>query len=326
MTIFELSALIKLMISIPLISICIPAYKNVKYLKRLLESISIQTFSDFEVIITDDSNDNSVSDYIYNKTWNFQLSYFKNEKPLGSPENWNSAVNQSKGEWIKIMHHDDWFSSKSSLEVFVQQIRKHENYTFFFSAYQNIYEVEKTEKAIQGKSLIRKSILKNPAALLASNIIGPPSVTIYKNDKNMFYDKRLQWLVDVDFYVRYLQNSKPLYISKPLINIGIHDEQVTNYSFSKPEIEIPEHLVVLNKTGEECLRNIMVYDAFWRLVRNLRIRSVEEFSKYNKEEVNIPGKLKQIINRQRKLPSWFLFFGPFSKVTMLFSYLFNTRN
>ena len=44
----------------PFISICIPAYKRVNYLKRLLESVAIQTFNDYEVIITDDSDDNSV--------------------------------------------------------------------------------------------------------------------------------------------------------------------------------------------------------------------------------------------------------------------------
>ena len=37
-----------------LISICIPAYKHPDFLKRLLDSISIQSFKNFEVIISDD--------------------------------------------------------------------------------------------------------------------------------------------------------------------------------------------------------------------------------------------------------------------------------
>ena len=41
----------------PFISVCIPAYRNPHYLSRLLESIFIQTFKDFEVIVTDDSPD-----------------------------------------------------------------------------------------------------------------------------------------------------------------------------------------------------------------------------------------------------------------------------
>lgn len=314
------------MTNTPLISICIPAYKNVEYLKRLLESISIQTFMNFEVIITDDSNDNSVSDYINTKSWNFSLSYYKNEKPLGTPENWNAAVNYATGEWIKIMHHDDWFSSRHALEVFVQAIQKHKNYSFFFCAYQNIYEGGKTKKVMAGSSILRKLILKEPTALLSNNIIGPPSVTIYRYDKTVVYDKKLKWLVDMDFYIRYLKNTKPFCINQSLINIGIHSDQVTKHSFLKPEIEIPEHLHVLNKLGENCLKNIIVYDAFWRLIRNLKITSVTGFSSYNKDNIVIPRKLKQIIQHQQKLPSAILAFGPFSKITMLFSYLFNSNN
>ena len=39
----------------PLISICIPAYKRAAFIKRLLDSIAIQSFQDYEVVITDDS-------------------------------------------------------------------------------------------------------------------------------------------------------------------------------------------------------------------------------------------------------------------------------
>ncbi len=310
----------------PLISICIPAYKNVEYLKLLLESISIQTFTNFEVIITDDSNDNSVSDFINTTKWNFSISYLKNEIALGSPENWNVSVFHSKGEWIKIMHHDDWFSSEKALEVFAEKINNQKNHSFFYCSYENKYADGKSKKNYSPTALLRSIILKYPAALLSSNIIGPPSVTIYRNDKKIFYDKRLQWLVDMDFYIHYLKNTKPFFIDQFLINIGVHEEQVTKYSFLKPEIEIPEHLIVLNKIGEDCLKNIFVYDAFWRLVRNLKITTLQEFSKYNKENIVIPKKLKQIIEHQKKLPSAFLSFGFFSKIMMLFSYFFNTIN
>lgn len=309
----------------PFISICIPAYKNVGYLNRLLDSISIQTFTNFEVIITDDSRDNSVADFINSTKWSFLLSYYKNEKALGSPENWNAAVSHAKGEWIKIMHHDDWFGSKLGLEVFVQEIRKRPKHTFFFCAYKNIYEDGKTVKIAPPGGLVRKLILKDIKVLLSGNIIGPPSVTLYKNDKRIFYDPRLQWLVDVDFYIRYLAYTKPFYIDETLINIGLHAEQVTKFSFLKPEIEIPEHLIVLNKFAGDGLKNIILYDAFWRLIRNLKISSEEGFSAFNKDNIFIPKKLKQIIIHQNKLPSALLAFGPFSKITMLFSYLLNTN-
>ena len=87
----------------PFISICIPAYKRVDYLKRLFESISIQTYKNFEVVVTDDSgNDNSVENFINSNVFNFKLVYIKNPSALGSPLNWLASFKHALGDWIKI--------------------------------------------------------------------------------------------------------------------------------------------------------------------------------------------------------------------------------
>jgi len=107
----------------PLISICIPAYKRVAYLQRLLESIAAQTFSGFEIILTDDSPDDSVANLIKNYS-SLNIKYFKNEAALGTPANWNCGIAKASGEWIKLMHDDDWFASPHSLQQFADAANK----------------------------------------------------------------------------------------------------------------------------------------------------------------------------------------------------------
>ena len=119
-----------------MISICIPAYKRLERLRRLLDSIVSQTFHDFEVVITDDSPNFSVKELI--ETFKLPIQYFKNESALGTPANWNYCISKAKGEWIKLMHDDDWFSSPNSLELFAEATRH--NKKFIFSAYINVYE------------------------------------------------------------------------------------------------------------------------------------------------------------------------------------------
>ena len=85
----------------PLISICIPAYKRVIDLERLLNSIATQTFKNFEVIITDDSPADTVKDFLKNYQHNFTLHYFKNKQALGTPENWNEGFRKANGTWVK---------------------------------------------------------------------------------------------------------------------------------------------------------------------------------------------------------------------------------
>ena len=44
----------------PKVSICIPAYENAEGIQKLLRSIEEQTYTDFEVIVSDDSRTGAV--------------------------------------------------------------------------------------------------------------------------------------------------------------------------------------------------------------------------------------------------------------------------
>src|SRR5580693_3489003 len=96
----------------PLISICIPAYKRTNFIRRLLDSICLQTFMDFEVIVTDDSETDEVERFCATYQSRIKLLYYRNPVALGTPGNWNEAIRRSSGQWIKLMHDDDWFSDQ----------------------------------------------------------------------------------------------------------------------------------------------------------------------------------------------------------------------
>jgi glycosyltransferase involved in cell wall biosynthesis len=297
----------------PFLSICIPAYKNVDFLKRLLQSIAVQTFTDFEVVITDDSNDESVAALIRDYQSQFELHYIKNQTALGSPQNWNEGIKHARGAWIKIMHDDDWFYNEHSLQEWADQIKAHPDIDFFFSAYTNVYEGGRKE-AVRLK-LRNIYFLKDPLRLLSENVIGPPSATIYRNKPGFLFDPALKWLVDIDFYIRYLKQSSYFYINKELVNIGISNLQVTKSSFRVATVEIPEHFHVLQKMGVHHLNKLVLFDTFWRLIRNLGISSEEDIRKagYSGE---IPSKIKKMIKWQQGPVKKIIQFGPASKVVM----------
>src|SRR5690606_10656805 len=122
----------------PLISICIPAYKNEEYVKRLLDSISVQTFRDFEVIVTDDSRSTALQILCDSFRNRFPITYYANEAQLNTPGNWNRAISYAKGEWVKLMHDDDWFTGADSLQKFVE-VAKSQAVDFIFSGFFNVY-------------------------------------------------------------------------------------------------------------------------------------------------------------------------------------------
>lgn len=307
----------------PFISICIPAYKRVNYLKRLLNSIEIQLFKNFEIIISDDSDDNSVFELIEISTLKDMIKYYKNEKSLGTPANWNYAISKANGEWIKIMHDDDWFTSELSLKQFY-------NATFdgtrmIVSGYSNFFEKNGSIEKKSSTNDQRNKVLNQPLLLLSENIIGPPSVIMVHKDVLEKYDERLKWRVDLEFYVRVILNEKKIkYIEEDCVRVGISESQVTNYCINIPYVEIPEAQILISKFGTKSLRNIVIYDAWWRIFRNCKIRNEHELINYSNN--NWPKCIFQMVRFQSKFKISVIKIGPISKMLMLISYLKNIIN
>lgn len=220
----------------PKVSICIPAYNNERSIERLLKSIYHQTYKDYEIIITDDSNDNRVKELVSHYP---DVRYYKNEKRLGSTANWNEAVLKSHGDYIKIMHHDDWFSGEDSLKQFVQMLEEHQEADIAFSGTLQSKGTESYERHILGKDV--KLIKDNYKNLFLGNTIGAPSATIYKKN-NIQFDENLTWLVDMEFYMNVLKNNPQfIYSNEPLVSIGMSQEQLTESCITDKEINIREY-------------------------------------------------------------------------------------
>lgn len=303
------------------ISICIPAYKRVDYLKRLIESIIIQDYRDFEVIISDDSDDNSVFELVNDFSDKISIRYFKNEKSLGFAGNINLAISKAKGQWIKLICDDDWFASTDSLTQFAAPIK--EGNLFIFSAYTNCFEDNNRMAKILMPANVRNSIIKHPELLFAGNTIGPPSVTMVHRSIVEKYNEKLKWFVDLEFYIRVLLLVKSYsYINKPLINIGISESQVTKSCQNIPEIELPEGLVVLQTIGVSSLQFISLYDVWWRLIRNNKVRSEQQLAKYTNLE-KCPVVIRKMVRQQALISTKLLTIGAFSKCFMFGSFLLN---
>jgi glycosyltransferase involved in cell wall biosynthesis len=239
------------------VSICIPTYNQTIYLSKALNSILDQDFNDYEIIITDDTPDDSVKRLIDKFDFNGRLKYFKNSVALGSPENWNEAIKKASGEYIKILHHDDFFSLNTSLGEFVKMLDDHPEAGFAFSS-SITYDKNLTllNKNIPSKSQI--DLLNSDSdCLFFGAIIGSPSTTIFRNGRNLFFDKRIKWLVDSEFYIRCLrENTNFAFNDRCLVSIIAAEDRVTNQCYNKPEVEIFELLYVLDKIQKKNISDL----------------------------------------------------------------------
>ncbi len=306
----------------PKISICITTYNRTTYLPRLLDSIAAQTYKNYNIIVTDNSDTDVIERFLQPYAAKMPISYYKNNPMLNMAGNWNKSFSIADGEWIKLIHDDDWLATETALQEFVNATDK--GVRFIFSGRNDFYENtgEYVSKTISQEDF--KRVSKNPHLLFEHNILGPPSIVMFQSNVKQYYDVNLKWFVDLEYYLTMMDKEPALYIDKPLLNTSYNDTQMTNSCFNNPAVVIPEALYILKKHGLGFINDIMVYDSFWRMIRNLKIKNptvLEEHSAGNP----VPDFLYSIVKHQQPFSYKTLRKGYISKPLMALSYLLNKK-
>ncbi len=234
---------------VPLVSICIPAYGQPAYLARTLNALQQQSFSDFEIILSDDSPNDEVQKLLESYTFTQPVFYVKNEKPLGSPANWNKAVSYARGKYLKILHHDDWFPSPESLADGVSLLEENPQADLAFSATAVFDEKKQSTWIYRRSEKLHAEVSRNPSRLIRGNSIGAPSVVLLRRKAWQAFDENLRWLVDIEWYIRLLRKNPHLaYTPEPLITT-LHNAPgtVTLETQGNREVEIGETLYLYHK-------------------------------------------------------------------------------
>jgi len=307
------------------LSICIPTYERPDYLKRLLDALAAQTFKAFEVIITDDSKTDSIKDFVATCHTTFPLLYYKNTPSLGTARNMVEGRKYASSDWIKIILDDDFPASDNALASYMSETGS--GARFIFSGYNYFWE---DADKIEDQTISQRrfgEICKAPGLLLANNDIGAPSVMMFRKDVDYFFADHMKWFTDVEYYMRIVEREKAVYIDRALINISINSTQITNHAKKNSGIVIPELIYVLEKHGSGMAKNIVVYDACWRLMRNHNIRSAEALKELVGEGAYTPPDFLLVVAKHlSRLPLFMLRIGALSKLFMSASYLLNRSN
>jgi glycosyltransferase involved in cell wall biosynthesis len=106
----------------PLVSICTPTYNRPEYLRRAVESCLAQTYSHFEIVITDNST-NQQSAEMAAKWTDPRIRYCSNGGNIGPHASAIKSKDLSKGEYIKFLMDDDLLKPRC-LELMVKALEE----------------------------------------------------------------------------------------------------------------------------------------------------------------------------------------------------------
>lgn len=228
----------------PKVSICVPTYNNVKETERLISSILEQTYADYEVVITDDS-DNDDIEKLAQEISDERIRYVHNANKLGHIFNWNAAIDRAEGDYIKIMFSDDWFTYPESLDEFVKMLEGRPEADLAFSNSMQVSEKESYKRIVSDFFIPRlKEDWRN---IFLGNEIGAPSGTIYRKN-GIKFDEKSNWASDLELYLQLLhKNPCFAWTDRPLVSIGMHEEQYTNTFSEKDERIFNDYLFMYQK-------------------------------------------------------------------------------
>lgn len=122
-----------------LVSICVPTYNRFNLISQLLDSILAQTYTNFEIIITDNSDNLKTKGLIESQYQDERIRYYKNEKNLGMDGNSLKALSFVNGEYLTFTPDDDIWIDKNKLQKQIDFFTKNQNIHTCFSNALHIY-------------------------------------------------------------------------------------------------------------------------------------------------------------------------------------------
>ena len=191
-------------------------------LSNNLDKIAMQTYPNIEVVISDHSKDNNISNLLNSYSNKLNIVYIKNPNNYGNTSNnINNAINHCSGDLIKIIFMDDYLFLPNSIQLIVDEFNKYSNRKWLVNSYAHTQNYKKIFWQYHPKN--------NPKMGLGINTIGCPSGLTIRKVITQRFDENLKWFMDCDYYYRlYLNYGEPIYLHKILVINYLHANQVTN--------------------------------------------------------------------------------------------------
>ena len=138
------------------VSIITPTFNCGKFIVKMIDSVLSQTYTDWELIVSDDCSMDNTKDIIrpYLEK-DSRIKYICNEKNSGAAVTRNKALKVAKGRWIAFLDSDDlWEPTKLEKQI---KFMEENGYAFSYHEYKEIDEQDKELGVyVSGKAHVRK--------------------------------------------------------------------------------------------------------------------------------------------------------------------------
>lgn len=205
--------------------------RGAEFLKKVLISLTTQTYKQFEVVISDHSISNQI-EYCVKEYPELDIKYIHNNHKRGSSSaNINVAISNAKYDIIKPIFQDDFICSQQCLEHIAQANGS-------WGASQFIHTDEQHTKVFNPMNPVMTN-----RTVHGVNTFGCPSVMFFKKGPNTYFDEKLIWLMDCEFYHRLWKlYGNPTIISSIDVCVRVWGDSVSGHVSEQTKSEEYEYV------------------------------------------------------------------------------------
>ena len=211
----------------PLISVCIPSFNNARFIDAAIRSVLGQTLDDFELIVVDDHSSDGTGERVraYSDS---RIRFVENDRNLGHEGNWNKAMGEARGRFIKILPGDDIlyprclerqtaaFGDRSAGDIALvscaRDIINERGRIMMRRAFPG------KEGSVPGREAVRKSVRAG------TNLIGEPAAVLMRADliaRTGLFSAVNLYVIDLDYWARLLLHGRLAVIPEPLCGFRV---------------------------------------------------------------------------------------------------------
>jgi len=329
----------------PLVSIVTVVYNGAATLEATIRSVAAQTFRDREYIIVDGGSKDATPDII--KKHPDTVTRWISEPDKGIYDAMNKGIRLAEGEWIYFLGSDDLFYDASVLaDFFANPSDSGINPAPSGTGPNSVPSLANIDLAYgdvlspsykgryDGEFTLEK--------LLSRNL--PHQAAFYR--KSLFtrlgdYDQRYRMHADWDLNLRCFSDPavRTRYTGVLVATFGADGVSAGHDLPFLREKLIPAKLQGLERSGWQALRQLRLYDEWWRFLRNAGFRDPANIpaaaitqtpapahtssTAQPTTPAALPRPLRTMLRWQRAVPAGWLKNGFFSKLWMSLSYLTN---
>ena len=188
----------------PFFSIVVPTYNRAGFISKALDSVLIQTFNDFELIIIDDGSTDNTKEVIEKYNDSRIKYFFQNNKERSAAR--NEGIRISKGKYITFLDSDDYYLPQRLENIHNEIISKNSPEAFFYTG----ISFEKDGVILEREEI--NNNFKSYKDFIVWGVIGTPQACLHRAifDKHKF-NENFNISEDMELWLRIVHDGYKLY-------------------------------------------------------------------------------------------------------------------